>query len=155
MLPKWCIASRMAFMKQMWIVRVESNCPRLCLLWEVVHPIRRHCTSSDRVYRDVTGASLRNGCFATERVQRLSCGPRAAGVECVGDRLKLRPWVGVDAANAHRPPCASRSDVRQRRSREVPEGYTQQGRGPSLAARAPPIAVRTQYDRRASRRRYA
>lgn len=77
------------------------------------------------------------------------------GYMCVGDRLKLRPWVGVDAANAHRPPCVSRSDVRQRRSREVPEGYTQQGRGPSLAARAPPIAVRTQYDRRASRRRYA
>ena len=29
---------------------------------EVVHPIRRHCTSSDRVYRDVTGVSRRNGC---------------------------------------------------------------------------------------------
>ena len=26
------------------------------------------------------------------------------GYMCVGDRLKLRPWVGVDAANAHRPP---------------------------------------------------
>ena len=25
------------------------------------------------------------------------------GYTCVGDRLKLRPWVGVDAANAHRP----------------------------------------------------
>ena len=25
------------------------------------------------------------------------------GYMCVGDRLKLRPWVGVDAANAHRP----------------------------------------------------
>ena len=29
---------------------------------EVVHPIRRHCTPSDRVHRDVTGASRRNGC---------------------------------------------------------------------------------------------
>ena len=28
------------------------------------------------------------------------------GYTCVGDRLKLRPWVGVDAANAHRPPRA-------------------------------------------------
>ena len=61
------------------------------------------------------------------------------GYMCVGDRPKLRPWVGVDAANAHRPPCASRSDVRQRRSREVPEGYTQQGRGPSLAAGPLPL----------------
>ena len=25
------------------------------------------------------------------------------GYMCVGDRLKLRPWVGVDSANAHRP----------------------------------------------------
>ena len=41
------------------------------------------------------------------------------------------------------PPCASRSDVRQRRSREVPEGYTQQGRGPSLSAWAPPRVVST------------
>ena len=29
---------------------------------EVVHPIRRHCTSSDRVYHDVTGVSQQNGC---------------------------------------------------------------------------------------------
>ena len=27
------------------------------LLREAVHPIRRHCTPSDRVYRDVTGAA--------------------------------------------------------------------------------------------------
>ena len=25
---------------------------------EAVHPIRRHCTPSDRVYRDVTGVAL-------------------------------------------------------------------------------------------------
>ena len=33
------------------------NCPRLGLLWEAVHPICRHCTPSDRVQRDVTGAA--------------------------------------------------------------------------------------------------
>ena len=37
---------------------VGTNCPRLCLLWEAVRPIRRHCTPSDRVYRDVTGVAL-------------------------------------------------------------------------------------------------
>ena len=36
----------------------------LCLLWVAVHPIRRQCTPSDRVYRDVTGVSRRNGCKA-------------------------------------------------------------------------------------------
>ena len=30
---------------------------RLCLLWEVVYPFRRHYTPSDRVHRDVTGAA--------------------------------------------------------------------------------------------------
>jgi len=34
-------------------------------------------------------------------VQRLSRDPRKTGVECVGDRLRLRPWVGVEAFNAH------------------------------------------------------
>ena len=29
---------------------------------EAVHPIRRQCTPSDQVHRDVTGASRRNGC---------------------------------------------------------------------------------------------
>ena len=64
MLPNWCSVSRMAFMKQTWSVRVENNRPQLCLLWAAVHPIRRHCTSSDRVHRDVTGASRRIGCRA-------------------------------------------------------------------------------------------
>ena len=36
--------------------------PYRYLFWEAVHPIRRHCTPSDRVYRDVTGVSRRNGC---------------------------------------------------------------------------------------------
>ena len=44
---------------------VGRNCPRLCLLWEAAHPIRRHCTPSDRVQRDVTGALRRNGCNAS------------------------------------------------------------------------------------------
>ena len=62
MLTNGCSASGMAFMKQTWNVQTESNCPQLCLLWEAVHPIRRHYTLSDRVHRDVTGASRRNGC---------------------------------------------------------------------------------------------
>ena len=32
---------------------------------EAVHPIRRHYTPSDRVHRDVTGVSQRNGCSAS------------------------------------------------------------------------------------------
>ena len=36
---------------------VGRKCPRLGLLREAVHPIRRHYTPSDRVYRDVTGAA--------------------------------------------------------------------------------------------------
>ena len=44
---------------------VGTNCPRLYLLWEAVRPIRRHYTPSDRVHRDVTGASRRIGCSAT------------------------------------------------------------------------------------------
>ena len=38
---------------------VGTNWPRLGLLWEAVHPIRRQYTPSDRVYRDVTGVTLR------------------------------------------------------------------------------------------------
>ena len=52
MLPNGCSVSRMAFMKQTWSVRTESNCPQLGVLWVVVYPIRRHYTSSDRVYRN-------------------------------------------------------------------------------------------------------
>ena len=37
---------------------VGTNCLRLCLLWEAVHPIRRHYTSSDRVQRPRSGAAL-------------------------------------------------------------------------------------------------
>ena len=39
-----------------------------------MRPIRRHYTPSDRVYRDGSGAGRRNGCSATDRVQRLLFG---------------------------------------------------------------------------------
>ena len=41
---------------------VVSQIPRLFLLLGALHPIRRHCTPSVRVYRHVTGAAPRNGC---------------------------------------------------------------------------------------------
>ena len=41
------------------------------LLWEVVHPIRRHYTSSVRVYCPVTGVAHRIGCSAPYRVSFL------------------------------------------------------------------------------------
>ena len=88
---------------------VGRKCPRLCLLWGAVHPIRRHDTPSDRVYRDGTGVSRRIGCSAY--------------------RVQYSPH-----------PRASRSYVRQRRSRTSPED-NKQGRGPSLAARTPPYVV--------------
>ena len=37
---------------------VGRGSPQLRLLREAVHPIRRHYTPSDRVYRDVTGVAL-------------------------------------------------------------------------------------------------
>ena len=107
----WCNASRMAFMKQMWSVRVESNCPQLCLLWEVVHPIRRHCTSSDRVHSDVRGARRRNRCSAS-RVAFVK-----TGMECVSDGFRV--WSGAQWSPSMlaAPVCASQSYVRKRRSR--------------------------------------
>ena len=35
---------------------------------EAVHPIRRHYTPSDRVYRDRSGVARRIGCSVTDRV---------------------------------------------------------------------------------------
>ena len=78
MLTNGCSASGMAFMKQTWNVQTESNCPQLCLLWEAVHPIRRHYTLSDRVHRDVTGASRRNGCTVARSGSAWAC--EAGGV---------------------------------------------------------------------------
>ena len=91
------------------LVCVGRKCPRLGLLREAVHPIRRHDTPSDRVYRDGSGVSRRNGCSAYH--------------------VQYSPH-----------PRASRSYVRQRRSRTSPED-NKQGRGPSLAARTPPYVV--------------
>ena len=45
--------------------------PRLGLLVWAVHPIRRHCTRSDRVQRHVRGAAPRNGCSAPCVVEAL------------------------------------------------------------------------------------
>ena len=47
---------------------------------EAVHPIRRHYTPSDRVYRDVTGVPRRIGCSATERVYRDGSGALLPGL---------------------------------------------------------------------------
>ena len=45
--------------------------PRLGLLVWAVHPIRRHCTRSDRVQRHVRGTAPRNGCSAPCVVEAL------------------------------------------------------------------------------------
>ena len=45
---------------------------RLGLLVWAVHPIRRHCTRSERVQRHVRGAALRNGCSAICVVESLT-----------------------------------------------------------------------------------
>ena len=80
MLLNWCSASRVAFMKQTWSVRAENNCLHLCLLWAVVHPIRRHCTPSDRVHCDGTGVGLLDldlsyagMCSASEATRAQAC----------------------------------------------------------------------------------
>ena len=56
-----------------------------------LHPIRRHCTPSDQVYRDVTGVSRRNGGSASrsepgEHVEAVSQRPRWTVGVC-GDEL--------------------------------------------------------------------
>ena len=81
---------------------VGANCPRLGLLWEAVHPICRHCTSSDRVYRDVTGASRRNGCSASrsepgEHVEAVSQRPRWTVGVCGGELPAVMLVVGGGA----------------------------------------------------------
>ena len=50
---------------------------------EAVHPICRHYTSSDRVHRDGSGASRRNGCKAA----------RSGSV----DGLLIGPWARIAA----------------------------------------------------------
>ena len=53
--------------------------PRLFLCVGALHPIRRQCTSSVRVYRHVTGAAPRNGCSAPVLVAAVG----VAGVFCL------------------------------------------------------------------------
>ena len=47
--------------------------PRLGLLVWAVHPIRRHCTRSERVQRHVRGAAPRNGCSANPHEEGSFC----------------------------------------------------------------------------------
>ena len=81
---------------------VGTNCPRFGLLWEAVHPIRRHYTSSDRVHRDVTGVSRRNGCSASrsepgEHVEAVSQRPRWTVGVCGGELPAVVLVVGGGA----------------------------------------------------------
>ena len=46
---------------------------RLGLLVWAVHPIRRHCTRSERVQRHVRGAAPRNGCSANPHEEGSFC----------------------------------------------------------------------------------
>ena len=71
--------------------------PYRYLFWEAVHPIRRHCTPSDRVYRDVTGASRRNGCTVARLFGRwLVEGARGLTLPRVGLLLSgVTPLSGV------------------------------------------------------------
>ena len=58
----WCSAARRGPVGRRRGFLRDGTFSQLCLLWAVVHPIRRHYTSSDRVHRDGSGASRRNGC---------------------------------------------------------------------------------------------
>ena len=86
---------------------VGRDCPRLCLLWVAVHPIRRHCTPSDRVHRDVTGVSRRNGCLpAPYRLRGRRATVRFArvlllGRECSTGVSRWWPSVGADSGGLH------------------------------------------------------
>ena len=119
----------------------DGTFSRLCLLWEAVHPIRRHYTLSDRVQRDVTGASRRNGCSASRAALVLQAWSASVTGSGCGRGWAWKPPMLTT------PVCASRSYVRQRRSGASP-WENKQGRDPSRVARVPPIAVRTRRDHR-------
>ena len=61
---------------------VGRKCPRLSLLREAVHPIRRHDTPSDRVYRDGTGVARTTSSTHRTRAR--------AGATCVNGAAGLR-----------------------------------------------------------------
>ena len=88
MLPKWCSAARPGPVGR----RRGRRRARLSAITlvedEVVHPIRRHYTRSDRVQRDGTGAARRNGCSATEWVQR--CVTSAVRIASSAHRTRVR-----------------------------------------------------------------
>ena len=111
---------------------VGANCPRLGLLWEAVHPIRRHYTPSDRVHRDGSGVSRRNGCSASRA------------------DLVLQAWSasvtdsGSGRGAAWTPPMLT-APAREPEPRASPaqqgcaEGQQTIGEGPSRVARALPL----------------
>ena len=111
---------------------VGRKCPRLCLLWEAVHPIRRHYTPSVRVRRDVTGVARRNGCSASRA------------------DLVLQAWSasvtdsGSGRGAAWMPPMLT-APAREPEPRASPaqqgcaEGQQTIGEGPSRVARALPL----------------
>ena len=80
----------------------DGTFSRLCLLWEAVHPICRHCTPSDRVHCDVTGVARRNGCSASrsepgEHVEAVSQRLRWAVGVCGGELPAVVLVVGGGA----------------------------------------------------------
>ena len=72
---------------------VVSQIPRLFLWLDALHPIRRQCTPSDRVYRPVTGAAafallFRPGCFV---LPWAAARPRAVRAASVARRVVSKP----------------------------------------------------------------
>ena len=78
--------------------------PYRYLFWEAVHPIRRHYTPSDRVHRDVTGVSRRNGCTVARSgsVDGLLIG--LGGAHC-------RAWACCSVVLHHLEGCYTSSEV--------------------------------------------
>ena len=64
MLPKWCSAVRPGAVGRRRAWRWARLSAITLVVDEVVHPIRRHYTPSDRVQRDGSGVVRRNGCSA-------------------------------------------------------------------------------------------
>ncbi len=87
-------------------------------------------------------------------MQRLSRGPRKTDVECVGDRVRLRLWVGVNASNAHRTrvrePELRASTAQQSFAvgKQTGEGPKPCGSDPSLYRISAVISPRERYDDR-------
>ena len=130
-----CSASCTAFVKQARSV-TERNCPQLCLLWGVVHPIRRHYTPSDRVQCDGSGVARRNGCSATERVQRYIAS--AVRTASSAHRTRVRE-PELRASTAQRGFAVGK---------QTEEGPKPCGSDPSLCRISAVISPRERYDDR-------